>query len=130
MVIALFDSRGMSFFEALQSWWTWIFLMEAIEDIAWSVMITSDYILYLTKNNGIDKINRNISVFLVLTIVVNLSPHMFDNFQILYSDKIYHLLHQIILIFLGWWDFYENFHYPFIHFNSPLFLCWQIRLQV
>lgn len=115
-------AEGMSFFEALQSWWTWIYLMEAIEDIAWSVMITATIFYILTKNNGIDKINRNISVFLVLTIVVIfVSPYVRQLSNIIFGQDI-PLTSPNYLIFLGWWDYLLRiFIYPFIHYNSPLF---------
>src|SRR5271157_660156 len=113
---------GSSFTTAIATYWTWIYLMEALEDIAWSIILTSTIFYFLTANNGVEKITRNAIIFLVLALVVIfLSPLVNQAATAIYHQDTANTSPEQ-LIFYGWWDYVTRiFIYPFIEYNSPLF---------
>ncbi len=71
--------NGTSFTAAFLTYWTWIYLMEALEDIAWSIIIVATIFYFLTANNGVEKITRNAVIFFVLTVFVIFISNTFQN---------------------------------------------------
>jgi hypothetical protein len=103
--IPMSTAGGTSFVNAFLVYWQWIYLMEALEDIAWSIIITATVFYFLTKNDGINKINRNILIFLILTIIVLWISNYVPTIQLLYYGQVTTFLGPDQVPFLGWWEY-------------------------
>jgi hypothetical protein len=115
-------AKGGTFAAGFARYWTWIYLMEALEDIAWAIIITSTIFYFLTANNGVEKIHRNTIVFLILTaIIIFISPVMRELAIRIYGQDVA-VTSPDDLNFLGWWDYPTRlFTTVFFGYNSPLF---------
>ena len=114
--------KGKTFFEALGTFWTWIYLMEALENIAWSIIFTSTIFYFLTSNNGIEKVERNAIIFCILAaFMIFMSPIVNQLATNFYGQNPGRTSPDDIQ-FLGWWDYPTRlFIGIFITYNSPLF---------
>jgi hypothetical protein len=115
-------AQGATFTEALTERWAWIYLMEALEDVAWGIIFTSTIFYFLTANNGVEKITRNAIIFLLLSAgVIFLSPVINQLATAFYGQDPANTSPESIQ-FLGWWDYPTRlFIGLFITYNSPLF---------
>jgi hypothetical protein len=115
-------ATGESFADAFATYWKWIYLMEALENIAWGIIFNSTVFYFLTNNNGIEKIERNAWVFFGLSAFFIFAAPLVN--QLAQSILGYnpsaiqpHRQH-----FLGWWDYpLRLFLGIFVTYNSPLF---------
>lgn len=114
--------KGATFLEALGEQWAWIYLMEAIEAVAWAIIITSTVFFFLTANNGIEKTKRNAIIFGALALfAVFFAPVLNQMVTAHYGVNVARkgpedldFLHGIGYVF--WF-----FKAPFIGYCSPLF---------
>lgn len=120
--IPMLLTQGSTFAEAFANRWTWIYLMEALEDIAWGIIFTSVIFYFLTANNGVEKYNRNALVFLGLSAVFILFAPLINQLATAFYIQDPANTSPDRIEFLGWWDYPTRLIIGlFVTYNSPLF---------
>ena len=115
-------AQGESISAYFAEYWTWIYLMEALEDIAWSIIFTSTIFYFLTSNDGVHKINRNAIVFAILAIIFIALTPLINTAATTYYGLDPAESQPQKLVFDHWWQYiFRLVSYLFVGYNSPLF---------